>query len=308
MKHRNRIASWVVCAAALFAAGPLTAAAQTKPAAPAATPALSDSDVAATQDQLLKLLRFSPVLTTVVSHDPSLLADQEYVSRNNPELAQFLVSHPDVARNPEFYLFSHLEQGHGRRDQALERAVWPDLSQPQREPSGAAEVARRMIPIIGLACFLVALVWVIRLFIESRRWNRSFKLQSEVHSRLIDKFTSTQELAAYMQTEAGRRFLEASPVALGMDGGMQMPNVVSRVLTPLSIGIVLALTGIGLMLLHNVGPDTQTPMLILGTLALMPGIGFILSAGATWVLAHRLGLLPGKDEARSDASAPNMRP
>jgi hypothetical protein len=93
-----------------------------------------------------------------------------------------------------------------------------------------------------------------------------------------------------------------------MDGGMQMPNVVSRVLTPLSIGIVLALTGIGLMLLHNVGPDTQTPMLILGTLALMPGIGFILSAGATWVLAHRLGLLPGKDEARSDASAPNMRP
>jgi hypothetical protein len=34
------------------------------------------------------------------------------------------------------------------------------------------------------------------------------------------------------------------------------------------------------------------PMLVLGTVALMPGIGFILSAGVTWVLAGRLGLIP----------------
>jgi hypothetical protein len=33
-------------------------------------------------------------------------------------------------------------------------------------------------------------------------------------------------------------------------------------------------------------------MLIFGTVALMPGIGFIISAGVTWVLAARLGLMP----------------
>jgi hypothetical protein len=33
-------------------------------------------------------------------------------------------------------------------------------------------------------------------------------------------------------------------------------------------------------------------MLVLGTAILMPGIGFILSAGITWVLAGRLGLMP----------------
>jgi len=33
-------------------------------------------------------------------------------------------------------------------------------------------------------------------------------------------------------------------------------------------------------------------LLILGTLTLLPGIGFILSAGITWVLAGRLGLIP----------------
>jgi hypothetical protein len=33
-------------------------------------------------------------------------------------------------------------------------------------------------------------------------------------------------------------------------------------------------------------------MLILGTVVLMPGIGFIISAGVSWLLASRLGLMP----------------
>jgi len=41
-----------------------------------------------------------------------------------------------------------------------------------------------------------------------------------------------------------------------------------------------------------------------GTLLLMPGIGFILSAGVTWVLAQRLGLLPEKDGTQTGAGAP----
>ena len=48
--------------------------------------------------------------------------------------------------------------------------------------------------------------------------------------------------------------------------------------------------------LRNTAPDMNTPMLVLGMLALMPGIGFILSAGATWIVAKRLGLLPEKQE------------
>jgi hypothetical protein len=71
-----------------------------------------------------------------------------------------------------------------------------------------------------------------------------------------------------------------------------MPNAVARILTPLQIGFVLSLLGVGLLLIRHASPDTDVPMLVLGMLALMPGIGFILSAGATWVLAHRLGLLP----------------
>jgi hypothetical protein len=42
----------------------------------------------------------------------------------------------------------------------------------------------------------------------------------------------------------------------------------------------------------------NAPMLVLGTIALMPGLGFIISAGITWVLAGRLGLIPENPQNR----------
>jgi hypothetical protein len=78
---------------------------------------------------------------------------------------------------------------------------------------------------------------------------------------------------------------------------------VARVLTPVQIGIVMVLLGIGFLLLRHAEPDMNTPMLVLGTLILMPGIGFIISAGITWLLASRLGLMPPHPDAdRFDAT------
>jgi hypothetical protein len=303
----NRSLAFAFCAAAaLVPALALPAAAQNRPEArPAAASAPSEQDVADTQVQFLKLLRLSPVLTTVVARDPSLLADQAYVARNNPELAQFMASHPDIAKNPEFYLFSRLDQRGGNREQALERAVWPDLVQSAPyQMSPTAEVMDKLIPIIVLPTLFLAVAWLIRLFVDSRRWTRTFKQQSEVHARLIDKLGTSQDLAAYMETEAGKRFLMAAPVPLGSEPVQRMPNAVARVLTPMQIGAVMTLLGIGLYFLRHAGPDMETPMTVLGTLALMPGIGFILSAAATWVLAHRLGLMPDKPAAQIEAAPP----
>ncbi len=324
MKDRNRFASWILCSVAVFAlASAPFASAQSLPAAPAApkapmhpaaspmAQAPSESDVADTQEQLLKLLRLSPVLTSVVARDPSLLSDQEYVARNNPELAQFLQAHPDVARNPEFYLFNHLENGHGRRDEALERAVWPDLVPPDHQSSSAADIFDRLQPIIIVPAIFFAFVWIVRLFVQSHRWNRAYKQQTELHARLIDKFGTSQDLAAYLETDAGQRFLMAAPMAAGDGAAQRMPNAVARVLTPLQLGIVFTLLGIGLLFLRNSGTDMETPMAVLGTLALMPGIGFILSAAVTWFLAKRLGLLPDKADVESTTatgSGPQFRP
>jgi hypothetical protein len=230
MHNHNRIMPWVLRAAVapvlLFAT---LAAAQTRPAArgrgdslapaAAAQAAPGDKDFAAIQDQLIKLLRLSPTLTTVVATDPTLLSNRDYVSRNNPQLAQFLASHPEIARNPDFYLFTHTNQENGGRDEALSRAVWPELVRAPNPSSDKERIVAPIMAALAFACFLAALVWMIRIFLENRRWSRIFKLQSEVHGKLIDKFSSSQELALYMDTEAGKRFLEAAPIPVGFEPG-----------------------------------------------------------------------------------------
>ena len=179
----------------------------------------NERDVAANQTELIQLLRLSPTLTTVVAHDPSLLSNQEYVARNNPQLAAFLAAHPEVARNPEFYLFSHLKHEDGQPDEALERAVWPDVYRSQPTQSSFERVWSDAVPLLAFAFGLTGILVLARMFVENRRWSRIFKLQSEVHGKLIDKFTSNQELASYMETEAGRKFLEAAPIPIGHRAG-----------------------------------------------------------------------------------------
>jgi len=279
--------------------GVTVAAAQTRPAAPvapvrpvtAAAPLTSDKDLAAMQEELIRLLRLSPTLTTVVARDPSLLSNQEYVSRNNPQLAQFLANHPEIGLNPDFYLFTHLNT-QGGPDQALERAVWPELSHRNDERPMTEVLLSDLIPFMVFVCVAGVLMWLVRLFLENRRWSRIFKLQTEVHGKLIDKFSGNQELLVYMGTEAGKRFLEAAPIPVNFEQDQRVPSAVARVLTPLQIGVVLTLLGIGFLSLRHAHVDLDIPMLVIGTMILMPGIGFIISAGLTWMLAGRLGMMP----------------
>jgi hypothetical protein len=278
------------------------AMAQPKAAQPAHSNAqalapIADKDVAANQEELIRLLRLSPTLTSVVARDPSLLSDADYVAKNNPQLAQFLQTHPEIALNPSFYLFSHLGEP-GKPDQALEREVWPDLPENRGEASFSERIEGDLAPMLVFLSIAGMLVWLTRLFVENRRWGRIFKLQSEVHGRLIERFGSNQELLTYMETEAGKRFLEASPIPIEFEAQQRMPGAVARVLTPIQIGIVLILLGAGFFLLRNTHHDMHIPMLVLGTLFLMPGIGFILSAGVTWILAGRLGMMPERVSPR----------
>ncbi len=302
---RTLAATGVLAATAAFPSG--MALGQNHPAAPnAPAPVVSERDLAATKEELIKLLKMSPTLTTVVARDPSLLANQDYVNRNNPQLGQFLAGHPEIVRNPEFYLFTRTDRNDGGPDQALEREVWPELVQERTSPSALENISNNLTPFLVFLCVLGAVIWLTRLFVENRRWNRIFKLQSDVHGRLIDKFGTNQDLLVYMDTEAGKRFLEASPIPVNFEPEQRVPNAVARVLTPLQIGIVLTLLGMGFHLMRSASPDLNIPMLVLGTLTLMPGIGFIISAGLTWILAGRLGLMPG-NAARHAGTETDLR-
>jgi len=251
----------------------------------------SDEDVANTREQLLKLLKITPTLTEVIAADPSLLANQDYVNRNNPELGRFLVTHPEVARNPDFYLFADLPHNGGPRREQLERRVWRGQPEPEHNDS-LNRFMNDLAPVIVMFACLGFTAWLIRMVMANRRWRRIFQLQTEVHGKLIDKLGSTQELITYMDTDAGKRFLEAAPIPVDFEKDERLPAILSRVLLPLSIGIILILLGAGILFLRHSLPDQTEPLLVLGTITLMPGIGFIICAGITWMLAQRLGLMP----------------
>ena len=267
-------------------------------------PQISDRELADLREQLLNLLRMSPTLTEVVASDPTLLANQDYVSRNNPELEKFLQNHPEIVRNPDFYLFANLPSGPGRRSEKLMRKTLTDLVRDQQDNHASAELARAVGPFLVLLTVVGTLIWLIRVLLENRRWGRIFAMQTSVHSRLIERFGNNEELLSYMNTEAGRRFLEAAPIPIGFEPDQRVPAALSRVLVPLQIGVVLTLLGTGLLVLRHSLPDVASALLVLGVVVLMPGIGFIISAGITWLLAARLGLMPTSAQKLQELSEP----
>ena len=333
MKIQNRIKIWAVSAmvapALLFAT---LAAAQTRPTTPkrpvqpsasATAPyaheiskeAIDKAWAADDQIQLVKQLRKNPSLLADVASNPSLLANHDYVDNHDSQLGSFLDSHPEIVRNPNFYLFTPMDAEHVGADLALQRTVWPDLTQSQHEHNGYQVVytasefdkfVNNVLPVLIFVCVLVALVWLIRFFQENRRWGRVFKLQSEVHGKLIDKFGTTQELAQYMETEAGKRFLEAAPISVGFEPETPIPNAIARVLKPLQIGVVLVLVAIGLFAIHctlsghSEFAPMEFPVMILNYMSMITGLGFIISAGMSWYLAKRLGLIPKEVKASGE--------
>lgn len=282
---------------------------QSRPAArtvPSSASSPGDTEISATREQLFRLLRQSPKLTSVVARDPSLLTDQDYVNRNNPELAAFLQQHPEITRNPEFYLFSH-GVGVGNREERLEQVVWPDLAFQGPYRIGIAHTT----DYLAFGAFLVVFggaLWLLRIFVDNRRWGRTMNLQSELHNKLLDKFGNSQELLTYMNSEAGRRFLEAAPVP-----GSALPSpaklAFSRILLPLQLGVVVFLVGAGCFSLSSL-PGAEIPSRVFGILGTMMGIGFIISAGFSYLLAWRLGLLPKrvKGDQVSNGMAASRQP
>lgn len=293
------LARVILFVAVYLAAGSMLLPAQ--PARPAASPASAAGLVAwkdpkilgEEQQQLFNLLRVTPILSNSVARDPFLLADQPYVARTNPALAQFLATHPDIQYSPGFYLFSDLGGDSGARyylqqaarpESPNQRSIWNDLG-----------------PMLVIAVFVAAAFWIavvlIRFALEHSRWYRAFKGQTEIQSRLLDKFTTGEELTAYMATDAGRRMFQVPVTPVTSDGARPM-GMLGRILMPLQIGVVLVFIGLGLQLLRLRFPN-EDGLLAVGTVIIALGAGLGAAAGISWLMARRYGLL-NRAGTRSD--------
>ena len=276
------------------AVSPRSAQAPAQPRVPPASPpaqaaplqvapplaAADDRDARETRLALNELLRrYPPSLGRVLKMDPSLLGSAEYLAAY-PALAEFLALHPEVAHNPAFFL--------------AEVRMAPDEG-PVDSHTASVEMFRQFLEGLQVfAVFLVvvaALMWLIKTMIDYRRWSRLSKVQAEVHTKLLDRFAANESLVAYMQTDAGKRFLESAPIVLESEP-RSIGAPFSRILWSLQAGVVVAAAGIGLQVLsRRVPAEVASSVSGFGALALAIGLGFVVSAAASYFLSRRLGLV-----------------
>lgn len=130
--------------------------------------------------------------------------------------------------------------------------------------------------------------WVI--FTTIRRYKIA-KVQAEVQAKLLEKVGSGQELLAYAQTDTGMQLLESLKVERVAPHG--------RIIGALQTGIIFLTLGVALLILRSqVSVTDQEGFVILGTLSSSLGVGFALSAAASYYLSKSFGILNGAASRR----------
>jgi hypothetical protein len=287
----------------LTVAGPTLAAqrptvppAPVRPVAPAApqpaqapvvqmVPMQDDRGARETREWFRKVLeQYPPSVREVLRIDTSLLSRPDYLA-TYPALAQFLEQHPEVAHNPAYFVGT------------------PD-SQPEYGPQSATmETIRawsnffRLLPVVAIVFIITsALAGVIRTLIDQHRWQRAARMHMEIQNKLLDRFAGSGELLAYLETPNGRGLSDLQLPGLG-SVARPMDTPANRIFWPLQTGIVVLAAGIGLSYMGPrmgfVGGSISGVGVLVGAI----GLGFIVSAIASFILSHRLGLVPAVPRA-----------
>jgi len=226
--------------------------------------------------QFTRLLQQHPdELWMLLKLDPALLTNDAFLS-GYPEVQEFLVQHPEIHRNPRFYLSQFIS--------------------PAQDQSVLDGVLELLAVFGGIGLTVVALAWLIRTLIEQKRWKQLSLTQSEVHNKILDRFNTSEQLLEYIRTPAGGKFLESAPIPLHAErpANGKMSTLASRILWSVQIGVVIAIVGLGMLLLCAVfDEDASQGLFALGAIALCVGVGFIASAAVSLKLSRRLGLWEG---------------
>jgi len=241
---------------------------------PPVSAAVEQPDAERTKEELSQLLdKYPPSLRRVLALDPTLLGNDSYLTPY-PALSAFLQAHQEIVRSPGYYINVNVPPT--RSEQALE--LWRDM-------------------INGLGVFLAfgmaigLITWLIKTLVDYRRWNRLTKVQTEVHTKLLDRFTANDDLLAYIQSPAGAKFLESTPISLDA-GPRSIGAPFGRILWSMQAGLVVTAAGIGLQIVGSrITDESAEPLRALGVLGVALGIGFVVSAVISYFISRRLGLI-----------------
>lgn len=252
-----------------------------RPQTPAAVPLqidLSTRDANETRERLRDVLQqYPPSVREVLRIDTSLLSRPDYLA-TYPVLAAFLEQHPEVAHNPGFYVGESRIQEQSRNDPRIE--AFRTLGQ----------VAEHFMVLFIVITITSGIVFLLKTMAEQFRWQRAWRAQAALNTKLVDRFASSDELLAYLQSPAGRALTEMPVLPQArVPRGMTAP--LGRIFWSMQAGIVLSALGIGAILVSNRFEEIGEVIFAQGAVILAIGIGFVASAAVSFLLSKRLGLV-----------------
>ncbi len=131
-----------------------------------------------------------------------------------------------------------------------------------------------------------AFVWIVWILFSTVRRSRNARMQADLQARLLDKFNTSQDLLAYVQTEAGQNFMSSL--------ASEQSTPYGRILNAVQTSIILIFVGPALLYLKHRVPFTDDGFMVLGTIITTLGVAFLVAAGVSYVLSKNFGLLERK--------------
>jgi ABC-type amino acid transport system permease subunit len=150
----------------------------------------------------------------------------------------------------------------------------------------------QMVQALVLPAMFFAIAWIVWIISNNKRRQRLAEVQKDMQARLFDKFGTSQEMIAYLNSEAGAKFLSSASI--------EHTKPFARVLGSVQAGLILFFLGVAMLFVRftmpGVGRDPIEHMqnahmfLALSFLLLALGLGFLASAGVSYKLSKQWGL------------------
>lgn len=140
-----------------------------------------------------------------------------------------------------------------------------------------------VILVLGQLAFFAFLLWI---FVRARQ--ETLRRRSEERLRILERFSSDEELAAFLGKPEGRRLLDQY--------GGRPPRPETFIILATAAALLMLFGGAAFLFLTKVENDFIVPAVLI----LTAGIGTLTATGISMFLARKFGMLTG-DAARQDA-------
>ncbi len=149
-----------------------------------------------------------------------------------------------------------------------------------------------LAPVLVFASMTVGVAWIVWVISNNKRRQRIAEVQKEMQAKLFERFATSQEMLAYLNSEAGAKFLDSATIEQARPFG--------RVLGSVQAGLILFFLGIAMLIVRATMPQASFNaidraqsahgFLAVSLLLLALGLGFLASAAASYRLSKAWGL------------------